>query len=68
MLYMPGMEELRLIEIQKEKLVGMPQLIRSLEGRRQKFILFIDDLAFDQDDKTYSSMKPFWRAAWKSGR
>lgn len=57
MLYMPGMEELRLIEIQKEKLVGMPQLIRSLEGRRQKFILFIDDLAFDQDDKTYSSMK-----------
>ena len=25
--------------------------------RRQKFILFIDDLAFDQDDKTYSALK-----------
>ena len=57
MLYLPGMESLRLIEIQKENLVGMPRLIRSLAGRRQSFILFIDDLAFDQDDKTYSSLK-----------
>lgn len=57
MLYLSGMENLRLIEIQKENLVGMPRLIRSLAGRRQSFILFIDDLAFDQDDKTYSSLK-----------
>ena len=57
MLYLPGMENLRLIEIQKENLVGLPRLMRSLSGRRQKFILFIDDLAFDQDDKTYSSLK-----------
>ena len=57
MLYLPGMEELRLIEVEKENLTGMPDLIRSLAGRRQKFILFIDDLAFDQDDRTYSSMK-----------
>ena len=57
MLYLPGMEDLRLIEIQKENLTGLPQLMRSLRDKRQKFILFIDDLAFDQDDKTYSSMK-----------
>ena len=57
MLYLPSMENLRLIEIQKENLVGMPRLIRSLAGRRQSFILFTDDLAFDQDDKTYSSLK-----------
>ena len=57
MLYLPGMEDLRLIEVEKENLTGMPDLIRSLAGRRQKFILFIDDLAFDQDDRTYSSMK-----------
>ena len=57
MLYLEAMEDLRLIEIQKENLVGMPRLIRSLAGRRQKFILFIDDLAFDQDDQTYSSLK-----------
>lgn len=57
MLYLPGMEDLRLVEIQKENLTGLPQLMRSLGPRRQKFILFIDDLAFDQDDKTYSSLK-----------
>ena len=57
MLYLPGMEDLRLIEVEKENLTGMPELIRSLAPRRQKFILFIDDLAFDQDDKTYSSLK-----------
>ncbi len=57
MLYLPGMEDLRLIEIQKENITGLPRLMRSLVGLRQKFILFIDDLAFDQDDKTYSSLK-----------
>lgn len=57
MLYLPGMEDLRLIEVEKENLTGMPDLIRSLAGRRQKFILFIDDLAFDRDDKTYSALK-----------
>ena len=35
----------------------MPRLIRILGNRRLKFILFIDDLAFDQDDTTYSVMK-----------
>lgn len=57
MLYIPGFEDLRLIEIEKENLTGLPRLMRSLAGRRQKFILFIDDLAFDQDDKTYSALK-----------
>ena len=30
---------------------------RSLDGRRQKFIVFIDDLTFDRDDPTYSVLK-----------
>lgn len=57
MLYLPGFEDLRLIEVQKQGLADMPRLMRTLAGRRQKFILFIDDLAFDQDDNTYSVMK-----------
>ena len=57
MLYLPDFGDLRLIEVQKEGLADMPSLIRTLAGRRQKFILFIDDLAFDQDDNTYSVMK-----------
>ena len=52
-----GMDELRIIEADKEDLGGLPALIRSLDGRRQKFILFIDDLTFDRDDPTYSVLK-----------
>ena len=57
LLAIPGFHQLRLIEVQKEGLADMPRLIRTLGGRRLKFILFIDDLAFDQDDTTYSVMK-----------
>ena len=57
LLRLPGFEDLRLIEVRKEELGSLPTLIRSLAGRRRKFILFIDDLAFDQDDRTYSVLK-----------
>ena len=57
LLTLPGMEELRLIEADKENLGGLPALIRRLDGRRQKFIVFIDDLTFDRDDPTYSVLK-----------
>ena len=42
LLTLPGMEELRLIEADKADLGGLPALIRRLDGRRQKFIVFID--------------------------
>lgn len=57
LLGLPGTEDLRLIEIEKDGVCRMPQLIRFLAGRRQKFILFIDDLAFDEDDMSYSVLK-----------
>ncbi len=57
LLTLPGSEQLRLIQADKQELDGLPTLIRTLEGRRQKFILFIDDLAFDQDSMAYSVLK-----------
>lgn len=57
LLAVPGFDDLRLIEIQKDGLRDMAGLIRSLAGRKQRFILFIDDLAFDEDDHTYSLVK-----------
>ena len=57
LLSVPDFGNLRLIEVQKEGLRDMPALIRSLRGRQQKFIIFIDDLAFDRDDATYSVLK-----------
>lgn len=57
LLSVPGFDNLRLIEVEKDGLRDMPGLLRSLRDRQQKFILFIDDLAFDQDDNTYSAVK-----------
>lgn len=57
LLGLPGTEDLRLIEIEKNSVAQLPRLIRSLGGLRQKFILFLDDLAFDEDDMTYSVLK-----------
>lgn len=52
-----GLDKLRIIEMDKTHLEDIPRLVRLLEGRCQKFILFIDDLAFDADDKAYSQLK-----------
>ncbi len=57
LLSLPEANDLRLIEIEKNSVAEMPALIRTLASRRQKFILFIDDLAFDQDDMNYSVLK-----------
>jgi len=57
LLAVPELAGLRLIEVEKGDLNDLPELIRALGGRRQKFILFVDDLTFDQDARTYSALK-----------
>lgn len=57
LLAVSGFENLRLIEVEKDGLSDLPRLIRTLGGRRQSFILFLDDLTFEQDDRTYSALK-----------
>lgn len=57
LLGVPGLEALRLIEVEKEGLRDLPLLIRQLGSRKQKFVLFLDDLTFDRDDSTYSALK-----------
>jgi hypothetical protein len=57
LLGMRGFESLRLVEVHKGDLGDMGELLRTLAHRPQKFILFIDDLAFDKDDMTYSVLK-----------
>ncbi len=52
-----GLESLRIIELDKGHLEDIPDLVRLLDGRAQRFILFIDDLAFDADDRAYSQLK-----------
>lgn len=53
----PEFKNLRLIQAENSSLGNLPDLISQLEKSHYKFIIFIDDLAFDQDDNTYSALK-----------
>lgn len=48
---------LKLIEIQREDIDSLPQLMAQLKNSPYRFILFCDDLSFDHDDTSYKSLK-----------
>ena len=48
---------LKLIEIHREDIESLPELMTLLRGAPQRFIVFCDDLSFDADDTTYKSLK-----------
>lgn len=48
---------LKLIEIHREDIETLPELMLLLRGDRRRFIVFCDDLSFDAEDTTYKSLK-----------
>ena len=46
-----------LVEIQREDLFDLPEVMERLARIERAFILFCDDLAFEQDDISYKSLK-----------
>ena len=46
-----------LVEIQREDLADLPLVMKILSDTERPFILFCDDLAFEQDDISYKSLK-----------
>ncbi|NLO81305.1 MAG: ATP-binding protein [Xanthomonadaceae bacterium] len=48
---------LRLVEVDKHDLADLPDLIRLLRDRPERFILFCDDLSFEADDPSYKTLK-----------
>jgi len=48
---------LRIIEVPKGLLADFPLIIRRLAGRSLKFILFVDDLSFEDNDENYTALK-----------
>jgi uncharacterized protein len=48
---------LKLIEIHREDIASLPRLMAALKRAPHRFILFCDDLSFDQDDTSYKSLK-----------
>lgn len=48
---------LRLIEVQKSALIELPQILEQLQNRPQKFVIFVDDLSFEEDEESYKALK-----------
>ena len=49
--------KLKLIEIHREDIETLPDLMGLLRDRPERFILFCDDLSFDSGDTSYKSLK-----------
>jgi len=48
---------LKLVEIHREDIESLPELMAILRSARPRFIVFCDDLSFDADDTSYKSLK-----------
>ena len=48
---------LRLIEVDKADLVDLPDIMDIVAGRPEKFIVFCDDLSFDEGESGYKALK-----------
>jgi predicted AAA+ superfamily ATPase len=48
---------LRLIEVDKEDLTDLPDIVDVVAGRSEKFIIFCDDLSFEDGEGGYKALK-----------
>ena len=48
---------LRLIEVDKADLVDLPDIVDCVAGRRERFVIFCDDLSFEAGEPGYKSLK-----------
>ena len=48
---------LRLIEVDKSDLVDLPEIVALIEGRPERFIVYCDDLSFDEGEAGYKALK-----------
>jgi predicted AAA+ superfamily ATPase len=48
---------LKLISLTKEQITDLPQIIDLIENRGSKFIIFIDDLSFEENEVSYKTFK-----------
>lgn len=48
---------LRLVEVAKEDLGSLPRVLGALRGRGPRFVLFVDDLSFEEHEVEYKALK-----------
>lgn len=52
-----GDRGLRLVELSKADLIDLPQVVETVRLAPQKFIFFVDDLSFEEDEESYKALK-----------
>lgn len=52
-----GSQGLRLIEVDKDDLTDLPDIIELVSGRPEKFMIFCDDLSFEDGEPGYKALK-----------
>lgn len=50
-------EGLRLVEVDKTQLVDLPDIVQLIADRPERFILYCDDLSFEEGDDAYKALK-----------
>lgn len=48
---------LRIVEVDKQELVALPEIVALLRARSERFIIFCDDLSFEAADPGYKALK-----------
>ncbi|VEP18790.1 putative ATPase (AAA+ superfamily) [Hyella patelloides LEGE 07179] len=48
---------LRIVEVSKSELNNLPAIVEQLREIPQKFIIFVDDLSFEEDDDAFKALK-----------
>ncbi|VAW22009.1 ATP-DEPENDENT PROTEASE SUBUNIT, partial [hydrothermal vent metagenome] len=52
-----GLKRLVLVEINREDLSSLPELMQAIGALEARFIIFCDDLSFDKNETSYKSLK-----------
>jgi hypothetical protein len=48
---------LRLIEVDKHDLVDLPDIVAQVDARPERFVVFCDDLSFEEGESSYKALK-----------
>lgn len=48
---------LRLIEVDRNDLIALPEIVEAIGERPGRYVIFCDDLSFDEHDSTYRALK-----------
>ena len=52
-----GPQGLRLIEVDKDDLAELPDIVELVAGRPERFVVFCDDLSFEEGESGYKALK-----------